>query len=72
VTRLRNLVRPEAEFDGIRFALAVELDRVTDRGRNAASPAYPEGGLVGALADELGASVETLLEWGAAAERGEA
>lgn len=54
--------RVEADVDPIRLGLAIELDRVTDCGRNpGASPAYPEGGMVRRYADELGMDVEALL-----------
>lgn len=57
-------------YERISLGAALELDRVTDRGRNAASPAYAEGGMVARLARDLGTTEEELLAWGAS-ERNE-
>jgi len=64
VSRLIAAPPSEDGFDRVYLGAALTLDAVTDRGRLAASPAYPAGGFVRRYADALGVTVDELLDWG--------
>jgi hypothetical protein len=71
VSRLLETVDPAEDwgtYELLRLRRALTLDALPDIASN---PAVPEGGLVRALADELGVTVEALLEWGAAQDDAE-